>query len=95
MLPGKVMAAQVGISLTPLVELIGQTSAVENPANSTKLNDSMEFARFAAENLFNFAASCGQEVPGTSEVYVPLSAIKRWFENIQRKLSFDPNFWKK
>lgn len=91
----KIIAARVGISLESLIDLSGQTPAVENTSNSTKLGDNIEFALFAAENLFNFAASCAQEVTGTSEAYVPLSAVKRWLETIQRKLSFDSNFWKK
>ncbi|KAL5112497.1 hypothetical protein TcWFU_007349 [Taenia crassiceps] len=69
------VTAQVGISVEPLAELAGQTSAIENTSSS--------------------AAGCAREVPGTSEAYVPISAVKRWFDAIQRKLSLDPNFWKK
>ncbi|EUB64640.1 hypothetical protein EGR_00590 [Echinococcus granulosus] len=92
---GNMVTAQVGISLEPLVELAGQTSAIENSSTSAGVDDEMRFTQFAAENLFHFAAGCAKELPGTSEVYVPISAIKRWFETIRRKLLLDPNFWQK
>lgn len=88
-------AAQLGISIEPLTDLIGQTPAVDSAASSSKAGDNLQFTNFAAQNLYNFAAGCAQEVPGTSEAYVPLSSIQRWYETLQRKLSFDPNFWKK
>uniref|UniRef100_A0A0R3WIT0 DUF775 domain-containing protein n=1 Tax=Hydatigena taeniaeformis TaxID=6205 RepID=A0A0R3WIT0_HYDTA len=92
---GNSVTAQVGISLEPLAELVGQTSAIGNSSNSGSMDDNMRFTQFAAENLFHFVAGCAQEVPGSSEAYVPMSSIKRWFETIRRKLSLDPNFWKK
>lgn len=92
---GNMVTAQVGISVEPLAELVGQTSAIENSSNSVGVDENMRFTQFAAENLYHFAAGCAQEVPGTSEAYVPISAVKRWFDAIRRKLSLDPNFWKK
>ncbi|VDL58792.1 unnamed protein product [Hymenolepis diminuta] len=92
---GDVLSAQLGISLEPFCELSAQTSALDGSSNSNILDDKVGFTRFAAENLFNFASGFAQEVPGISEAYVPLSAIKRWYDSIQRKLSLDPNFWKK
>ncbi|VDD83902.1 unnamed protein product [Mesocestoides corti] len=89
------ITAQVGISLEPMADLLGQTPAVGSATDLVKVDDNMKFTQFAAQNLFNFAAGCAREVPGTSEAYVPLSSIQRWFETIQRKLSLDPNFWKK
>ncbi|VDK40533.1 unnamed protein product [Taenia asiatica] len=91
---GNTVTAQVGISIEHLAELAGQTSAIEN-SNSAGVDDNMRFTQFAAENLYHFAAGCAQEVPGTSEAYVPISAVKRWYDTIRRKLSLDPNFWKK
>ncbi|VDO03294.1 unnamed protein product [Rodentolepis nana] len=90
-----VLNAQLGILLEPLSELSGQTPALEGSNNQNFVDDKVGFTQFAAANLFNFASGCAQEVPGTSEAYVPLSVIKRWFDSIQRKISLDPNFWKK
>ncbi|KAL5967113.1 Protein Hikeshi [Taenia solium] len=92
---GNMVTAQLGISIELLAELAGQTSAIENSSNSAVVDDNMRFTQFAAENLYHFAAGCAQEVPGTSEAYVPISAVKRWYDTIWRKLSLDPNFWKK
>ncbi|KAM3171761.1 hypothetical protein ACTXT7_015967 [Hymenolepis weldensis] len=92
---GGVLSAQLGISLEPFCELSAQTPALEGSSNPNVVDDKVGFTRFAAENLFNFVSGFAQEAPGISEVYVPLSAIKRWYDSIQRKLSLDPNFWKK
>ncbi|KAM7539956.1 hypothetical protein Aperf_G00000039408 [Anoplocephala perfoliata] len=92
---GSVVTARLGISLETQVELSGQTPALENSSTSLGVYDGVKFAQFAAENLFNFASGYAQEVPGTSDAYVPLSVIKRWLDTIQRKLLLDPDFWKK
>lgn len=89
------VAAHIGISLEPLIELSGQTPAVDSTSAPSKIDECAQFTSFAAQNLFNFAAGFAQEIPGSSEAYVPLSAIQRWYQTIQRKLSLDPNFWKR
>jgi hypothetical protein len=45
-------------------------------------------------NFVNFITSFVQNVPGTSEQIVPLSIVQTWFNNFQRRLSENPNFWK-
>nr|VZI01829.1 unnamed protein product [Spirometra erinaceieuropaei] len=93
--PNDSVMAQLGISVEPLSELVNQTPAVNNVANQDGKEGAMRFTQFAAENLYNFAAGCAVEIPGSSQPIVPLSTIQQWYEATQRKLLLNPDFWKK
>lgn len=89
--------AQIGISIEPLDQLAQQTP-VANATPST-LNSFVEYTQKMLENFFNFASSFAitqaQMTPNPSETFVPLSVVQKWYENYQRKMAHDPNFWKR
>jgi len=88
--------AQIGISVEPLDQLAQQTPASQSIPSS--LNTFVEYTQKMLENFFNFASSFAitqtQMTPNPSESFVPLSVVQRWYENYQRKMANDPNFWK-
>ena len=88
--------AQIGISVEPLTELANQTPAANTTASN--VNSFVQFSSKMLENLYNYVSSFGlsqaQMTPNPTEVYVPISSMRTWFENFKRKLEQDPNFWK-
>ncbi|KAM3842175.1 protein Hikeshi [Diretmus argenteus] len=92
----QVSAAQVGVSMEPLDQLAQQTP-VSGAAVST-VDSFMLFTRKMLDNLYNFASSFAltqaQMTPNPSETYIPSSCLLRWYENFQRRLTQNPNFWK-
>ena len=89
--------AQIGISVEPLEQLTQQTPAL-NTVPST-LNSHVEFTTKMLENFVNYSSSFGiqqsQMTPSPWETYVPMSVVQRWFENFKRKMTNDPEFWRK
>ena len=88
--------AQIGISLEPLTEIMNQTPEASTvPSNVVAFFD---FTQKMLHSLFNFAASFATTqqlmTPNPAETYVPLSVIKTWYTNFERKMAIDPNFWK-
>lgn len=88
--------AQIGISLEPFTEIenqVPETSAV--PSNVVAF---VEFTQKMLHSLFNFSASFATTqqamVPNPTESYVPLSVLKTWYTNFERKMRMDQNFWK-
>jgi len=88
--------AQIGISVEPLDQLAQQTPASQSTPSS--LNTFVEYTQKMLGNFFNYASSFAitqvQMTPNPSESFVPLSVVQRWYENYQRKMTNDPNFWK-
>ena len=88
--------AQIGISVEPLDQLAQQTPASQSTPSS--LNSLVEYTQKMLGNFFNYASSFAitqaQMTPNPSESFVPLSVVQRWYENYQRKMANDPNFWK-
>ena len=89
--------AQIGISIEPLNQLAQQTPVCN--ATPSNLNAFVEYTQKMLENFFNFASSFAmtqaQMTPNPSESFVPLSVVQKWYENYQRKMANDPNFWKR
>lgn len=89
--------ALIGISIEPLNMLSQQTPAL-NTTPST-LNTHVEFIMKMLKNFVNYISSFGlqqsQMTPNPQETYVPLSSVQKWFDNFQRKIENDPDFWKK
>uniref|UniRef100_A0A3P8VSH0 Protein Hikeshi n=1 Tax=Cynoglossus semilaevis TaxID=244447 RepID=A0A3P8VSH0_CYNSE len=56
------------------------------------------FTHKMLDNLYNyassFAVSQAQMTPNPSETFIPSSCVRRWYENFQRRMSQNPNFWK-
>ncbi|KAM7376461.1 hypothetical protein PAMP_006192 [Pampus punctatissimus] len=88
--------AQVGVSVEPLQQLVQQTP-VSGAAVST-VDSFLQFTQKMLDSLFNFAASFAvsqrQMTPNPSETFIPSSCILKWYENFQRRMSQNPNFWK-
>lgn len=84
--------AQIGISIEPEVNVLQQTPTTQD------VNAYYVFGKKMLENFINFATSFtvsqSQMLPNPSETYVPLSTITTWFNNFQRRLEQNPNFWK-
>lgn len=87
---------QIGISVEPLAQLAQQVPAAN--ATPSNLNSFVEFTQKMLENFFNYASSFAvtqaQMTPQLNENFVPLSVIQQWYNNFQRKMTNDPNFWK-
>lgn len=85
--------AQIGISIEPEATILQQT-----PSTTCDANTYYVFGKKMLENFINFATSFtisqSQMVPNPSETYVPLSTLTTWFNNFQRRLEQNPNFWK-
>ncbi|XP_029982013.1 protein Hikeshi-like [Sphaeramia orbicularis] len=88
--------AQVGVSVEALDQLAQQTP-VSGAAVST-VDSFLHFTQKMLDSLFNFAASFAvtqaQMNPNPTETFIPSSCVLRWYENFQRRLAQNPNFWK-
>jgi hypothetical protein len=89
--------ALIGISVEPLDNLAQQMPALGTTPSI--LNARIEFTTKMLESFVNYASSFGlqqcQMTPHPQEMYVPMSTVQKWYENFQRKLTNDPDFWKK
>ncbi|KAM9777783.1 protein Hikeshi [Neosynchiropus ocellatus] len=88
--------AQVGVSVEPLEQLAQQIPA--SSAAVSTVDSFLLFTQKMLDSLFNFASSFAvtqaQMTPNPSETFVPSSCVLRWYENFQRRLAQNPNFWK-
>ncbi|CAF1034611.1 unnamed protein product [Adineta ricciae] len=82
----------LGISVEPLSQLEQQVQPSD--VTPTTVASNVEFVSKMLNNFVNYVTSFVQNVPGTSEQIVPLSIVQTWFNNFQRRLSENPNFWK-
>lgn len=69
-----------------------------NYTSQTTASNYSQFGQKMLENFFNFVSSFAvtqsQMVPNPSETFVPLSTIQTWYQNFERRLQQNPNFWK-
>ncbi|XP_078134077.1 protein Hikeshi [Sander vitreus] len=88
--------AQVGVSVEALDQL-AQQMPVSSAAVSS-VDSFLLFTQKMLDSLYNFAASFAvsqaQMAPNPSETFIPSSCILKWYENFQRRMSQNPNFWK-
>lgn len=88
-------SAQIGILVEPQTEILQKT--VSQDTEASKLDSYAEFSQKMLENFFNFASSYavnpGQIVDPAGS-YVSMNVIQKWYENFQRRLQVNPNFWK-
>lgn len=85
--------AQIGIAIEPEanVQLLASSVAQQQ-------NNYITFAQKMLENLVNFVASFSVTqdqmtlTPGVS--YIPLNTLHTWYQNFERRLQQNPNFWK-
>ncbi|XP_026323766.1 protein OPI10 homolog [Hyposmocoma kahamanoa] len=85
--------AQIGISIEPEsnVQLLASSVAQQT-------EDYITFAQKMLENLVNFVASFTvtqeQMTPTPGVLYLPLSTLQTWYQNFERRLQQNPNFWR-
>lgn len=64
----------------------------------TNTSSYVQFGQKMLENFINFVSSFAvtqaQMVPNPTETFVPLSTIQTWYQNFERRLQQNPNFWK-
>ncbi|KAK2826823.1 hypothetical protein Q5P01_021037 [Channa striata] len=88
--------AQVGVSVEPL-EQLAQQIPVSSAAVST-VDSFVQFTQKMLDSLYNFASSFAvsqaQMTPNPTETFIPSSCILKWYENFQRRMAQNPNFWK-
>ncbi|XP_068195149.1 protein Hikeshi [Antennarius striatus] len=88
--------AQVGVSVEALDQL-AQQIPVSSAAVST-VGSYLQFTQKMLDSLYNFVASFAvsqaQMTPNPTETFIPSSCVLRWYENFQRRMAQDPNFWK-
>lgn len=85
--------AQIGISIETESTIAQQTPATTGDTPTTLYS----FGQKMLESFVNFASSFSVTqalmVPN-NETYVPLSTLTTWFQNFERRLVSNPNFWK-
>lgn len=84
--------AQIGIAIESLSHIALQTTV--NSAAPSTIDSFTEFASKMLENFYNYAASFTKPVPDAADSYIPLSCLHQWFQNFQRRLHHNPNFWR-
>lgn len=79
------------------LEQLAQQSPVSSAAVSS-VDSFLQFTQKMLDSLYNFAASFAvsqaQMTPNPTETFIPSSCILKWYENFQRRLAQNPNFWK-
>ncbi|XP_031640627.1 protein OPI10 homolog [Contarinia nasturtii] len=84
--------AQIGVSIEPEATVTQLEPATTSPTNY------IQFGQKMLENFINFVSSFAvtqaQMVPNPTETFVPLSTIQTWYQNFERRLQQNPNFWK-
>ncbi|CAL8273862.1 unnamed protein product [Merluccius merluccius] len=88
--------AQVGVSVEALDQLAQQTPVCGSSVST--VDPLVRFTQKMLDSLYNFACSFSvtqaQMRPSPGETFIPASCILRWYENFQRRLAHNPNFWK-
>ncbi|KAM6912493.1 protein Hikeshi [Xenentodon cancila] len=96
MASGSPSVAQVGVSVESL-EQLAQQIPVSNAAVSS-VDSFLQFTQKMLDSLYNYASSFAitqaQMTPNPTETFIPSSCILKWYENFQRRLAQNPNFWK-
>jgi len=82
--------AQIGISIEPLLNAEMQTTSIEPAQNVSTF---VEFTQKMVQNLYNYVSSYAVDGPQQTSM-VPLLSVQKWYENFERKLNLNPNFWK-
>ncbi|XP_050357823.1 protein OPI10 homolog [Nymphalis io] len=85
--------AQIGISIEP------ETNAQLLPnSEAQQVHSYVTFAQKMLEHLVNFVASFSvtqdQMTPTPGVSYIPLNTLHTWYQNFERRLQQNPNFWK-
>lgn len=88
---------QIGISVETLCAISQLTPAID--CNTRSVDSYREFCIQMVQNCFNyitsFAVTRANMLPGPmNEEFVPLSQLRSWYENFERRFAQNPFFWK-
>ncbi|XP_025410211.1 protein OPI10 homolog [Sipha flava] len=89
--PSITVNAQIGISIEPAMNAELQAPITESSQNVSTF---VEFTQKMVQNLYNYVSSYAVERGPTQTPMVPLLSVQKWYENFERKLNLNPNFWK-
>lgn len=93
--PISVHNAQIGISIEPTVNMVNYSWQATHSKPASNFIE--ECPRKILENFFNYAYSFvvnqSNMIPNPNESYIPLTALKNWYCNFERKLKINPLFW--
>lgn len=89
--PSITINAQIGISIEPLINAESQITSLNNTNHN--LSTFVEFTQKMVQNLYNYVSSYAVDC-GSQQTMVPLLSVQKWYENFERKLNLNPNFWK-
>ncbi|AWP15911.1 putative protein Hikeshi [Scophthalmus maximus] len=88
--------AQVGVSVEALDQLAQQIPV--SSAAVSSVDSFRQFTQKMLDSLYNFASSFAltqaQMTPNPTETFIPSSCVQRWYENFQRRMAQNPNYWK-
>ena len=89
--------AKIGISFELLAEVEQKTrSTICTDASTTSMF--VEFTQKMLINVYNYCSSFAKKqsemTPEPNESFVPLSALQKWYDTFQRRMTIDQNFWK-
>lgn len=83
---------QIGVAIEP------QINAQLQVPTATTTHSYITFAQKMLENLVNYVASFAvtqqNMTPNPGVSYIPLNTLQTWYQNFERRLQQNPNFWK-
>ncbi len=79
--------AQIGISIESSQSILNYSTPADNTTTSN-LPTFIEFTQKMLDNFFNYVTSFGDSN------YISMGVVQQWYQNFQRKLQADPNFWR-
>jgi len=86
----KSLLAQIGISIETLTDIEHSTPVTASRVST--VSTFIEFSEKMLENFFNYTTSFNSGIPNCD--YIPISLVKTWYENFQRRLHANPYFWR-
>jgi protein Hikeshi len=75
--------AQLGIAIESIDAVMQQVSGM--PAPNKPVSDPVTLAERVGKHLMNYLSSFGETGPG-GQIYVPLSAVGKWYESFVAKV---------
>ncbi|KAI6189547.1 DUF775 domain-containing protein [Aphelenchoides bicaudatus] len=84
----------LGIIAEPLNDIASKTPAVTAASNQSTVS---QFAQKMTSNLVDYLSSYIVNIPdpsGRVTEFIPVKAVQSWYQNFERRLQTNPNFWK-
>lgn len=88
--------AQIGISVESLANI--QQQCPTSLSESVSVSTFVEFSQKMLQNFINYASSFmitqSEMCPNPTESYIPVSVLRNWYTNFERRLLQNPYFWR-